>query len=90
MGGQQPILNTYIHQASGFLTEEEEFVDEVRPAHARKPVGAERFPLWYETEREAQATDMVRQILEEKPYPIRAVVALGMKPEVKQVLDSVA
>lgn len=27
---------------------------------------------------EAQATDMARQILEEKPYPIRAVVALGM------------
>ncbi len=78
VGGQQPILHTYIHQASGFLTEEEEFVDEVRPAHARKPVGAERFPLWYETEREAQATDMARQILEEKPYPIRAVVALGM------------
>lgn len=90
VGGQQPITHTYIHQASGYETREEEFFESVRPVGGKKPVGAERFPLWYATEGEAQATDLARQILEEKPYPIRAMVALGlnlrMLPDTQQLI----
>ena len=92
VGGQQPADHTYIHQCSGFLTREKEFLEAVRPAGAKKPVGAERFPLWYALEGEAQATDMARQILEEKPYPIRALFALGlnlrMLPDTEQVVKA--
>lgn len=77
-GGQLPAPHTYIHVSSGFPTREEEFVDAARPKDAPLPVGAPRFPLWQEMERQMQSTDLGRQILEETPYPIRAVFALGM------------
>ena len=60
------------------MTKEDEFADGTEPKDAKPAVGAERFPLWYYTEREMQAIDLPRQILEEKPYPVKAVFALGM------------
>ncbi len=91
-GGQLPVWHTYIHQASGFLTKEEEFISQVKPVGGRKPVGAERFPLWYELEGEAQATDLTRQILEETPYPIKGMMAMGlnirMLPDTKQMVEA--
>lgn len=41
-------------------------------------IGSERFPLWSEMVDEFQSMDLTRQILEEKPYPIQAVFALGL------------
>jgi len=77
-GGQQPATHTFTHQISGFATREEEFANATEPVNARPAVGAERFPLWYYLEREMQAVDLARQILEDKPYPIKAVFAMGM------------
>lgn len=77
-GGQMPRVHTYTHVSSGFATREEEFTESVMPEGAPKAVGAERFPLWYFLEKEMQANALGRQIVEEKPYPIRAVFALGM------------
>lgn len=77
-GGQFPAPHTYIHQASGFLTSEEEFYEEAEPRNTRPAVGSLRFPLWYYMEHEAQANDLSRQILEGTPYPVRAVLAFGM------------
>lgn len=78
IGGQRPIRHTYVHQASGFQTREEEFVCGRKPKGCREPVGKRRFPLWYHLEGEAQAMDIGRQITEGTPYPIRAIFACGM------------
>jgi len=76
-GGQFLRPHTFMHNACGFLTREEEFLYETKPTHVL-PVGAPRFPLWNHLEGEMQAMDMSRQILESTPYPLRAVFALGM------------
>lgn len=77
-GGQLLTPHTYMHAACGFQTREEEYLYENRPKDVKEPVGAERFPLWNYLEGEMQAMDMPRQILEGKPYPLRAVFAMGL------------
>lgn len=41
-------------------------------------IGTERFPVWSEIVDEFQSMDLTRQILEKKPYPIKAIFALGL------------
>lgn len=77
-GGQILTPHSFMHVPCGFKTKEEEYLYETRPKNAKEPVGAERFPLWNYLEGEMQAMDMPRQILEGKPYPLRAVFALGL------------
>ncbi|MEL7566338.1 MAG: molybdopterin-dependent oxidoreductase [Dehalobacterium sp.] len=77
-GGQLPVPFTYGHYNTGFETMEHQFSNELRPRQHRKMVGSERYPLWAELVGEMQAVDLSRQILEEEPYPIRALFALGM------------
>ena len=77
-GGQLSGDFTFTDQRSGYETKEEEFANATEPEHAKLPVGAERFPLWFHLQREMQAVDLARQILEEKPYPVKAVMAFGM------------
>lgn len=77
-GGQILTPHTYMHVPCGFETREEEYLYEIRPKGVKEPVGAERFPLWNYLEGEMQAMDLPRQILEGKPYPLRAVFALGL------------
>lgn len=77
-GGQILTPHTYMHVPCGFETREEQYLNETRPKNGKKPVGAKRFPLWNELEGEMQAMDMPRQILEGKPYPLRAVFAMGL------------
>lgn len=92
-GGQVPAMHTFTHQIAGFETREEEWMDATEPEHLRPAVGEERFPLWFHTEREMQTVDLARQILEEKPYPIKAVFGMGMNirmlPEDDQVFRAV-
>ena len=57
---------------------DEEFIDEVRPTVHKPKIGSERFPVWSELIDEFQAMDLSRQILEQDPYPIKAIFALGM------------
>ncbi len=45
---------------------------------SKPKVGSGRFPLWSEVVDECQTMDMARQILEETPYPIKAMFALGL------------
>ena len=77
-GGQIPSAHTFAHQIAGFETREEEWMDATEPEHVRPAVGEERFPLWFHTEREMQVVDLARQILEEKPYPVKAIFGMGM------------
>lgn len=77
-GGCRPNPHTYIYVSCGFDMGEMAFAHGLYPKGAKLPVGAERFPLWYELEREMQAMDLPRQIKEGKPYPVKAVFGLGM------------
>ena len=47
------------------------------PANARKPIGADEFPIYYEVRNEAHGALLPRAILEGKPYPIRALIVSG-------------
>ena len=77
-GGQIPGHHSFTHQMAGFVTRDEEFSEEIIPKDAKLPVGAEKFPLWYYTEREMQCVDLARQIMEGTPYPVKALFAMGM------------
>ena len=91
-GGQIPALHSFTHQMAGFVTRDEAFAEETEPKNAKPAVGAERFPLWYYMEKEMQCVDLARQILEEKPYPVRALFAMGMNyrmlPDDKKVREA--
>ncbi|MCD8221737.1 MAG: molybdopterin-dependent oxidoreductase [Clostridiales bacterium] len=77
-GGQTPAPFTYTHQSSGYHTWEHKFVREARKSSMAAAVGAQRFPLWNELEKEAQTMDLARQIRQGTPYPIKALLAFGM------------
>lgn len=76
--GQLPSKHTFTHQIAGFSTLEDTFADGTEPKNTKPAVGSQKFPLWYHMEREMQVVDLARQILEEDPYPIKAIFAMGM------------
>ena len=47
------------------------------PASAPPPIGADDYPLYYETRKEAHAARLPRAILEGDPYPIRSMIVSG-------------
>lgn len=47
------------------------------PAQAPKPIGADEFPIYYEVRKEAHGALLPRAILEDKPYPLRAMIISG-------------
>ncbi|MCD7845511.1 MAG: molybdopterin-dependent oxidoreductase [Oscillospiraceae bacterium] len=75
-GGNIPTYMTYAHSMAGFETGEPAFSAELRPA--LRPVGAERYPIWYDTVHQMQAMDLPRQIREGRPYPIKMLWAHGL------------
>ncbi len=77
-GGNIPDPNTYAHTMVGFSTNVERFELEKYPGDGPKRVGAEKYPLWNELIPDMQANALADQILSGEPYPIRAVMALGM------------
>lgn len=77
-GGHLPAHPSYVYADCGFDTMEEHFVEDVKPQNCKPRVGAERFPLWAALIPEIQAMDMVRQMGEGTPYPVRALMAFGM------------
>ena len=88
-GGNYPIPPSYVHKAAGFRSREEEFRSNRYPGGAER-IGAERFPLWNAQNDEFQAMDLLRQMEEETPYPVKAIVGLGMNakmfPETDKLL----
>lgn len=91
-GGTLPEWGTYLQTACGFSTMEEEFRFETEPKDCKPKIGAERFPVWAPLNEEFQAMDMVRQIHEGTPYPLKALVNFGMNsrmfPEPQKMLDA--
>jgi anaerobic selenocysteine-containing dehydrogenase len=47
------------------------------PDHARPPIGAAEYPIYYEVRREAHAALFPRAILEGQPYPLRSLIVSG-------------
>ncbi|MCX6049184.1 MAG: molybdopterin-dependent oxidoreductase [Chloroflexi bacterium] len=47
------------------------------PAQARKPIGADEYPIYHEVRKEAHAALFPRAILEGKPYPLRSLIVSG-------------
>lgn len=47
------------------------------PAGAKKPFGADRYPLYYELRNEAQGVDLPKAVLHNDPYPVRGLIASG-------------
>jgi anaerobic selenocysteine-containing dehydrogenase len=47
------------------------------PGDAPAPVGAGKYPLYYEVRKEAHATMLPQAILEGDPYPVRALIVSG-------------
>lgn len=90
-GGNVPNPPTYLHKPAGFKTREHEFRSDRYPG-GQERIGAERFPLWDAQFDEFQAMDLLRQLEEEKPYPIKAVFGLGMNakmfPETDHLLEA--
>ena len=88
-GGNFPVPPSYVHKAAGFRSREEEFRSNRYPG-GQERIGAERVPLWNAQNDEFQAMDLLRQIEEGTPYPVKAVVGLGMNakmfPETDKLL----
>lgn len=78
VGGCLPETITYYDQSAGYLTHEHEYYRCREPKSSHPRIGQDRFPLWSKLVDEFQAMDLLRQITEGKPYPIKAVFACGM------------
>ena len=88
-GGNVPNPPSYIHKPAGFRTREDEFRSARYPGTAER-IGARRFPLWNAQFDEFQAMDLLRQLEEGEPYPIKAIFGMGMNakmfPETDKLL----
>lgn len=91
VGGNVPNPPTYLHKPAGFKSREHEFRSDRCPKD-QKRIGADRFPLWDQQFDEFQAMDLLRQMEEEDPYPIKAIFGLGMNakmfPETDKLLQT--
>lgn len=91
VGGNVPNPPTYLHKPAGFKSREHEFRSDRCPKD-QKRIGADRFPLWDQQFDEFQAMDLLRQLEEEDPYPIKAIFGLGMNakmfPETDKLLQT--
>ena len=78
VGGCLPETITYYDQSAGYLTYEHEYYRCREPKSSQPRIGQDRFPLWSVLVDEFQAMDLLRQITEGTPYPVKAVFACGM------------
>lgn len=78
-GGNFPLYPfDFVYQMGGFKTKEGEYYDAVRPKQTKPRVGEVTYPLWGKCVDEMQMSDFSRQVLEEDPYPVKALFGQGM------------
>lgn len=77
-GGNLVSQYSYLESTSGFPTRQEEYIHACNFADLPPRVGADKVPVWCEMTNEAQAVMLPEQIITEKPYPIKAILAFGM------------
>ena len=80
VGTMFPCRDTLCDSDGGFDSLVHDFYMSRFPKNARPQIGSERFPLWTELlhDKQAQGMDLVRQVEEGTPYPIKAAVCLGV------------
>ena len=88
-GGNIPTPMTYLHKPAGFQTREKEFYSSIRPTDERR-IAEGKFPIWDRYYDEFQAMGLSRQILTGDPYPVRAIVGLGMNIKMFPETDKLA
>jgi len=76
-GGNGPGAYSLFHRPISFPTKEPAFQAHNRPTGTPR-IGEERFPLWSRFSFDTQAMDLLRQLEEETPYPIKAIFGMGM------------
>ncbi|MCL2493046.1 MAG: molybdopterin-dependent oxidoreductase [Clostridiales bacterium] len=70
---------TWLETASGFPTRTKEYQTPPKPLSEYAPrLGAEEFPVWMELTDDAHGGRLHGQILDEKPYPIKYLMAFGI------------
>jgi anaerobic selenocysteine-containing dehydrogenase len=78
-GGNYVVPPTWLNIPTAARTREDEF-KQIRPWKVMAPrVGEDAYPVWCKTVPEAQAIHIPFQIRSGKPYPIRAILAFGMR-----------
>jgi anaerobic selenocysteine-containing dehydrogenase len=79
MGGNCVAPPTWLYVSAGLPSREFEF-EQSRPWAEMAPrIGQDRYPVWCRLVEEAQAMHLPFQIQSGKPYPIRALVGVGMR-----------
>ncbi len=78
-GGNYVVPPTWLNIPTSAVTREEAF-KQIRPWEVMAPrVGEDLYPVWCKLVPEAQAMHIPFQIRSGKPYPIRAILAFGMR-----------
>lgn len=78
-GGNYVVPPTWLNNAAGASTRQNEF-EQSRPWKEMAPrIGQEVYPVWSRLTPEAQAMHFPFQVLSQKPYPLKALVAFGMR-----------
>ena len=86
-GGNGPGAYSLFHRPVGFPNREEAYQGFRRPTGVPR-IGEDRFPLWSAFSNDTQAMDLLRQLEEEQPYPIRAIFAMGMNAKMFPETDA--
>ena len=77
-GTMLPARDTLGDCDGGFDSLEEEFCLSRYPKTDLPVVGSQRFPLWHHFRPEGQGMDLIRQMEEGTPYPLKAMVCFGV------------
>jgi anaerobic selenocysteine-containing dehydrogenase len=89
-GGNYVVPWSWLHVPSGVTTREHEYI-QPRPFGEMAPrVGQDKFPLWCEMINEAQSMQVPFQIQSGKPYPLRAMMGVGMRHRMWPASDFMA
>lgn len=78
-GGNYMVPPSWVYVPSGVKTRQVEF-EQSRPWNKMAPrIGQDRFPVWSRLAPESQAMHIPFQIRSKQPYPVRAMLAFGMR-----------
>lgn len=77
-GGNLVSPPSYLYVSAGFTTREHEFYQVKKWEEMPLRVGQDKFPVWCDLIDEAQSMHLPFQIFEEKPYPLKAMLAFGL------------
>lgn len=78
IGGNRPQPASWCHLPGGIITNEHQFECPKDPKEMAPRVGQDQFPVWGKLFEEGQAMCLPYQIRSKEPYPIKAILGLGL------------